>query len=291
MELPKILFIVGNGFDLAHGLKTSFCDFKNYLQKGDESSKKFIDALEQYTPLEKNWSNIEEALGKLDYETLCEKNSCYLVSPYDDKYRDSANFDYTYEISKEFNFYSDLSFFLRSWIESINKEASPIFKIPDNASFLSFNYTNTLEIVYGVPKNKICYIHGDYSKKGDRLIIGHNDKLVSSEVQLTDEESDVIQFEAESIIKSYFESSYKKPHINIEIHKSFFDNLKSVEEIIIIGESFRTDLDYFLKIKENVSSDCVWRISFHDLEDYRNNFYYAKEVRLSNYTAFQLINC
>ena len=28
----KRLFILGNGFDLSHGLETSYVDFKNYLE-------------------------------------------------------------------------------------------------------------------------------------------------------------------------------------------------------------------------------------------------------------------
>ncbi|MCS4585866.1 hypothetical protein FZ990_08370 [Clostridium perfringens] len=37
------LFVIGNGFDLAHGLKTSYYDFKNYL---DEENWAFLSSLE-----------------------------------------------------------------------------------------------------------------------------------------------------------------------------------------------------------------------------------------------------
>ena len=288
-KMSKTLFIVGNGFDLAHGLKTTYKDFKNYLENSDYESQQFMQNLTNYITVRENWSDIEEALGLLDYENLCYDNSCYLVSYSDEKFRDSANHDFSYEIEKNLKTSAECSSYLRKWIEWTDKNASPIFNLPKDADYLSFNYTNTLETVYGIPKNKILYIHGDYSKEDDKLIFGHNDINASGNVRLYKEDADVRQLDAEDLIKNYFNDTYKNPNNIIEAHTDFFEKLNSVEEIIIIGESFKTDKDYFRFIKEKVSPNCFWKIAFHDTNDYRNVYSFAKELGLRNYCAFEFV--
>ena len=59
----NILYILGNGFDKAQGMKTSYPDFYQYLMKTNcspllEQMKKEIDANEEL------WSDMEEAFGK-----------------------------------------------------------------------------------------------------------------------------------------------------------------------------------------------------------------------------------
>ena len=60
----NILFILGNGFDLAQGLKTSYSDFYDYLQavtpKSALERKVMLDIEADY----KTWADMEEALGK-----------------------------------------------------------------------------------------------------------------------------------------------------------------------------------------------------------------------------------
>ena len=50
---------------------------------------------------------------------------------------------------------------------------STILQIPDAQLYISFNYTDTLERVYGIPDNKILYFHGKASRS-DNLIYGHD---------------------------------------------------------------------------------------------------------------------
>ena len=41
------------------------------------------------------------------------------------------------------------------------------------AYFLSFNYTDTFEVLYGIPEESIIHIHGRASFK-EKLVVGHN---------------------------------------------------------------------------------------------------------------------
>ena len=93
------LVVIGNGFDLAHGLHTKYSDFMKYLcsyekppqiiydrfvlldsvSAQDQERHRFYEAIGKYIPEEDLWSSFEEALGFLDYEQIQEDNSCYFL--------------------------------------------------------------------------------------------------------------------------------------------------------------------------------------------------------------------
>lgn len=62
------------------------------------------------------------------------------------------------------------------WVETIPISKDNISDIVDlfndSCHFLTFNYTETLEVLYGIPDEYICHIHG---KRGGRqsLLVGH----------------------------------------------------------------------------------------------------------------------
>lgn len=62
----EVVCLIGNGFDLALGLRTSYTDFRNFIEVkyGSEISKNLIyKALEKHT--EGNWSDLEKQLGEI----------------------------------------------------------------------------------------------------------------------------------------------------------------------------------------------------------------------------------
>ena len=67
---------------------------------------------------------------------------------------------------------------LKEWIKSIkytcaDEHLKPL--INSCSDYLSFNYTNTLEILYGIDRRKILYLHGN-ALRDDELILGHREK-------------------------------------------------------------------------------------------------------------------
>ncbi|WP_274518647.1 AbiH family protein [Streptococcus mutans] len=68
--MHNILFIIGNGFDLAHGLPTKFNpDFKEIAEK-NESNPYFWELYQ--TEEADIWSDFENLLAKPDFNTLGE---------------------------------------------------------------------------------------------------------------------------------------------------------------------------------------------------------------------------
>ena len=62
---PERLYIIGNGFDLHHGLKSRYWDFKLYLENKD---KDLLEKLEEYFSSDSLWSDFEGTLEYLNTE-------------------------------------------------------------------------------------------------------------------------------------------------------------------------------------------------------------------------------
>ena len=62
----KNLYIIGNGFDLHHGVRCDFEDFMKWLKKNDKSL--FTDLTQVYDDAENNnwWRDFENSLAQLN---------------------------------------------------------------------------------------------------------------------------------------------------------------------------------------------------------------------------------
>ena len=106
--------------------------------------------------------------------------------PYDEHWSDSAHHDYQMMISEELSFSENISAYIKNWILSLQtireKKISTNIINQDNI-FISFNYTDTLEQTYNIPRERILYIHGK-AKESTELIVGHGDEsMITSMVQ------------------------------------------------------------------------------------------------------------
>ena len=62
------LYVIGNGFDMLHGVRSSYYDFSKTL--GKRSSVRFY--LEKYLKTDDLWADFEGALGKINIEAMCQ---------------------------------------------------------------------------------------------------------------------------------------------------------------------------------------------------------------------------
>ncbi|MGL5349627.1 MAG: AbiH family protein [Cetobacterium sp.] len=198
------LFVIGNGFDRAHKLKTSYLDFKEYIEKNDPQFFEYFYSLHMYSfdrvyentlmtePIndeyESLWMSIEDNMKNVN-EDLILNTDLELGLEYDDPYSDdSFNTAYDYLASYIKNIPEKLFENLNSWIKSIDIKNTPkkTKYIEDDFEdiFLTFNYTRVLEEVYKIESSEICHIHGEV---GDELIMGHLNQRRSTE--LTEEKN------------------------------------------------------------------------------------------------------
>lgn len=269
----KTLYVIGNGFDRYHNLPTSYsCFYQEYSE--------MLDGLSDYFPNnndEDPWHKFEDNLGKYDHEILF--SECNHLDIGDEKFKLRMLYGLEDEVSEQTeNIVSTLQDAFSEWINSIEIHPEEIVErlnITSKSLFLSFNYTTTLEKIYNIPKNSILYIHG-CAERYDDLIFGHG--LDIDEEPEFDEDGESLRTPFSDAIASsrYPLSALKKPVpeiINRNI--TFFSSLSRLEQVLILGHSIsNVDHPYFIKIKENVSDNCKWIVSYYsndEIEKHKEN--------------------
>lgn len=176
------LYIIGNGFDIHHGIACKYSDFHDWLC---ENNPMLENRLFQVYDLPNGdlWSSLENNLGTISVEAILEgyvyAPMMLIIKRFDGNPIVLSMDDYT-EYVGEIGFtlerlYNGLQDEFTKWILQLKKaDITPRIKIDKgNARFISFNYTSTLEQVYSVHPSNILYIHG-CADKNDKLIFGHN---------------------------------------------------------------------------------------------------------------------
>jgi len=280
------LVIVGNGFDLHHRMKTRYTDYRDYLLFiGEDNIVNCFEKCDEIAP-EYMWNRLEEVIGMLSYEDAYR----YLTSYGSDEWRDSAHHDFQYEIDKMTEYWPGLKDNLIGWIQNIkytNEDVHLRKLISEATRFLSFNYTNTLEVLYDVPKSKITYIHGDASKS-DELVLGHSSDDWYPEWDRTNPDEDVRLLEASEIMDRHFENTKKQIEEIIERHKDFFVTCCEYDEIYVLGLSYNdTDRMYLQEIAVH-NDKATWYFNWHSIEDRECIDHYALNLGVQNYKKINI---
>lgn len=75
------LAIVGNGFDLAHGLKTNYFDFFKNLSESEQSG--WLEILGDYKIAEPYWYSFEEVISQVTLEWYLDSDQGYFFAAND----------------------------------------------------------------------------------------------------------------------------------------------------------------------------------------------------------------
>lgn len=246
------LYIIGNGFDLAHDLSTSFSSFRKFMEKVSRDSvdrwSKIINI-----KLDENWNNLEESFQYVDYEYISELCSTFLHSYNEENWSESYHHDYQNEISKYLDLIINSDFYLRNWLNNVYKKSSKKFILEKDSLYLTFNYTNVLEDVYRIEKNNICHIHGDINSN-DKLILGHANPRILLEMENIFYDDDVRIIEGTQIFNNSKQDSYKDSESLINENIDFFEKCKSINTIYIIGHSVKAMYDVDFKYYKKITS-------------------------------------
>lgn len=251
----KRLYIVGNGFDLYHKIKSSYSEFGEYVKS---SNSLLHDAFENYFSFEGNWSSLEETLAHLDIDLIIDEASDFLVSYAAEDWSDAYHHDYQYEVARIVELLSKtLKEEFTNWILGLdipdaNSCSVALLPLDASARYLNFNYTNTLQKLYGIPKKQVLHIHNSASDTNPDLILGHAYR--PSDIQSLNhganlEDQDVRVTEANDILDQYFSKTYKPTKDVLLRHKDFFSGLTGTSEIYVVGHSLsEVDAPYIREI-------------------------------------------
>ncbi len=286
------LFIIGNGFDLSHNLKTSYLDFKNFISK--EEPELLVKIFECYKYSFKRtykdhfseeeldvesllWADFEKNMGTINHEEILEIDSDLGL-----EYPEASGYD-TLESHldlESIDISEDLFNILHCWIKSIDVENSSkktsFISTEDENLFLTFNYTLLLEECYRIEEENICHIHGSIHTSP---IMGHNNlkeiEFLCVEAKSFDSDDDNDYDDYNKIKKlqitkaiTLYEKTLKNIEENIDMNINFFEQLIEIKEIKIIGHSLgEVDLPYFEEVSKSVEENALWKVYYYKEED------------------------
>lgn len=251
------LYILGNGFDLYHGIKSSYQHFNEYVYKKDPSLS--IDVDEYLFDSEENWCDFENSLGEVDPNRVYKSvESEYLKG---NDYESSDIHAMNDAISFAFegiNEGFETAFY--NWINSLDipvrSDFDELLDIDANSTFLSFNYTDTLQKIYNVPIENVIHIHGKFANP----IYGHGNLKLK---EYKDEPWCPVDEMLEDL-QRFFDNNKKDVLGILAQNASFFKSLAHIEEVHVIGHSLNdVDLPYFTEVKKHIKRSAKWRVTYY----------------------------
>lgn len=307
--IMKQLYLIGNGFDIHHNIPSRYSNFREWLEENDaeliENLRKYYDADDKEW-----WNQFELELGHPDMTEYIE-NTAFENQPDfgSDDFRDRDYHAGQIAAEDEIgNLVAGIKGTFTDWVSSLpapsNGKKINIDK--DEAFFINFNYTDTLQSLYNVKPNDILFIHGNVGY-GTELILGHNrpydeiDADYSPEIptppdNLSDEElaewyeamadtgEDYIHQSVRGEVVSQIHRLRKNTESIIKVNKDTFDSLKDVETIHIFGLSFSpVDVPYLDEIVSKVNTTTTkWEVSFFSDEDREKAESYFNQKGIKN---------
>lgn len=222
--MGKTLIVLGNGFDLDLGWKTSYSDFYKAKQRKFESLNRMSYVNKMIT--EGHWYNLEGYLRDCMREVLSEKIEelnyfWILCRNMIGEYLSQHNIYTTITDSCAYRMLSEIS----------------------SSDIVSFNYTNPFDII-GLNNHDILYVHGCLKNRatGAKIKLGV-DSLVRGQNELTISEEKL----------KYIIKTYKNHNVDRLLTLS-----KIADNIIIYGHSLGiTDSDYFRPIFKGIIENKV----------------------------------
>lgn len=332
------LFICGNGFDKHIGFDTDYNRYREFLLQDTLVDNDVVNRLNnsKYFGVSKmcekeiTWSNLEEGLD-LDYKVYIEN---YLKVS--NRKRNEPGIPVSKEELKEVNEFRNNDFQIYAheftkynfdrWI--INTYFSSVGSVEKNYQgflynllskqdcYLTFNYTTSLEDIFGIERDKIMYIHNRFprsQKDGKLEKIEFNEnweyEMRSSEGCFQFGSAQNLKININEYIKSLkleslnvlFDSSNLVKEIELlckELSKDISSNYerlkrflykKNIDEVIVLGHSFMgIDLPYYDEVLMPTLKDCKWTIYWFSEEDYKNIAKFEKrfscEVKRAEWT-------
>ena len=369
----KHLYVIGNGFDRYHGAESGYNSFRRYLYRRSPLTVGYFDLYFGPRSLGRSfstpagwwwcvqpyecrhdyglrypvatwsrsnlWCDFESNLSELNREKVFDLLDMQLprVDEGEDGFRYADYFAPLDEISQMVDSCTfEMKYHFHRWVNMLHyakgfrKRMLPLDR---DALFLNFNYTLFLESEYGIPSDRILYIHGNRKDRFGSLVLGHhsddkeafehwkhknqnrrryrdvqkdakgryfsNDKLAYLAFFHKGDSSGNWRLPiryyavdaAEERLEGYYEKNFKNTRSIIDAHMGFFDSLRAVDKITVIGCSLgKVDMDYYREIQKSVTDDAQWEFSYHSVNDLKRIKEFCKELKIKEgqFSFFEL---
>lgn len=297
------LYIIGNGFDMHHGIKSGYSNYRKWLEENDSD---LYERLWEYYDVDDDewWWQFEQSLGYPDMSDYIEQTAFENEPDYgSDDFRDRDYHAGQFQAEDEIGgLVQEIRDSFTEWVASLSLPLSDkkISLDKEDAYFINFNYTDTLQSVYNVSDENILSIHGNVTK-GTDLVLGHNRtydeinteyvvELPEPPADLNDEDlaewydnhSDdgegYIHQSVRGEVVSQISSLRKNTAGIILANKKIFESLKDVKHIFVYGLSFSSiDTPYIDELISHIDKDTVqWKVSYLTEDDLAKEQAYFK---------------
>ena len=278
-------YVIGNGFDLHYGLKTTYSNFKVFLL--ENGYWKLVSKVDQlffergnFSPEDiDTWSKFEDMLQVFNY---LDADEIY------DEAMDNAETDddragYWDSPSWNVGYYNEYIQVLKqqfdSWIRGFNTHIVPdqYFRPQKGDFVLTFNYTTTIEDSFHPVNYDIAHIHGTV---GQNLVLGHNDnQKPDTFVIIEDEDSDYRDTTTKKAVNDVLELAavqyFKNSERILSEYAGVFSSIPLYDKVVIMGLSCGPqDSMYVREILRYAKSIDFY---YYDIESRRNFESYAAE--------------
>ncbi len=287
------LYLFGNGFDIAHGIKTPYSAFRSFLKKEHEEFLTRFEAMYHIQPLDDSepWYS-ENAQRKWEKRVLKDLWQCFEVeigypdvegmygfalSLVDGMPKEGIKDTLDYYWKNEYGFSAELQKYVLEWLTTVDTSVAKCKKdalVNANKDvFINFNYTDTLEQVYGI--TNVLHIHGGVpSCSSVPPIMGHGNRyLIDYYIRKAEKAgSEFIEWEAsidEAIVK-YCKSLYKDTDAIIARNEKFFSSMGDIDQVVCLGLSFGdVDIPYLERVLREVRPTTKWMIYYYGDESHQ----------------------
>ena len=220
----NITFMLGNGFDINMGLKTSYPDFlRHYLAqpKKNDVLERFRQSINAELP---NWTDVEIAIGRCTRDFFGDTASEDFMACYDDLYDSLASYlshqEASAEAVPEGTLRQGMVWALNHWREGFRSGRMQAIEERLRAcpgefiyNFITFNYTRTIDACIAASRSadlgSRMTMHGDFPNQlgcavhvhgytNKDMILGVNDESQLGNPQLL---MDRMAFERDRIVK------------------------------------------------------------------------------------------
>lgn len=231
------LVILGNGFDLHHGYKTSFSDFRKYLLNSkNDADKELISDIDSI--LKSKNINLEEGILWNDFERIIGK----MVENSDIKINDKSVSNLVPLFTKRFFEYLS-EVVEEKFIE--NKKLAKEFQNAD--SILTFNYTNFYINYIKSKETNIFHLHGELKNENLPLIgYYYNIRPLKNTFDY------MIRYRKKFFDKASLGFKQNEYDLDDRINQYVGKWGKKISEVVVIGYSFGESDSHIYKIINSV---------------------------------------
>lgn len=278
---------------MAHGLNTTYWELRKYISDKDDGFLNAFETLYNIQPLDDTepwyteaaqerwnnsvnhnlWSEFEKFIGNPNTTEMLDQST----SATEGMPKTGIRYHMDLYWKEQFGFVHRLHDYAKEWIESVDTNDVVCRKksiVNSDDFFFNFNYTDILEKVYCV--ENVLHIHGGVASVSDiPPIMGHCNMGDIQKHRQWAKEADDEFVEAEASIQDavadYLEAIHKDTKSQMGLNRHFFDKLKIVDQVVVIGWSAgEVDIPYLKVIIKNVRQDTRWVVYWYNDDSYNS---------------------